>query len=698
MHNCLTPRRLRQSWITIVFFTLLFSPTLGARAQDGAPRVETKPIALPVVSPVQDNIPAENKPNNDEQLFRLERVPVEGGAELITVHARLDGIEQSGDVTESNKAPNWIPLVTILRDTLGDRDPENDRLRYVWPLTYTRPTTRQKILGAVPFLYTRVGNKQNASSQAPPPVLDLAATNRDVWNNIFWTALQNLLLDPYGLPVKASSRSYQHNVSAYRKSHIIRALSVLSLYNAVESSQVFSPSELSEIQARLRLTDKTFGGLVGNLNLERFNDKEITRVRDDRGHNWELLRQRAEAESLFFEPLLMPDGSATHALIWVAKPDLLANRDKRYDRRFLNISSPWSDKRLLRWDGYTETKFFDAENRAVPEETAGARTTEMIPLALYGLDNPKIPMVLVDFRDGLNPKRREMSRRALQDVTRNILSFSTFGDLPYFLGHTIFDFITGRRGMDVNQPSRVHTYSQLKLLLSLNQSLDPELREQIGKRLEKVSLNPLENDLETEARLARQQYEALLAYAKRPDGLPAKLDRDRRAELLPLAHSRREQIFFRVANILSFGTYTHREKATPDMPDKLDLARRLGYHSHFLREVARSAGQVDVAWNLADIKRSLQFISEHGAAANESTAKAAAGIFLRTEDSDTRRFCLDSLGRMTNAKAKTELLRLSQLPSLDQAGKDLIISYLHSLPPTPVPIASSNHKSSRVDQ
>jgi hypothetical protein len=31
----------------------------------------------------------------------------------------------------------------------------------------------------------------------------------------------------------------------------------------------------------------------------------------------------------------------------------------------------------------------------------------MIPLALYGLDNPKIPMVLVDFRDGLNPKKRE---------------------------------------------------------------------------------------------------------------------------------------------------------------------------------------------------------------------------------------------------------------------------------------------------
>src|SRR4029079_2006509 len=205
------------------------------------------------------------------------------------------------------------------------------------------------------------------------------------------------------------------------------------------------------------------------------------------------------------------------ALVWVAKSDLVANRGKRYDSRFLNIASPWSDKRLLAWDGYTETRYFDAENRLVPAETPGARATEMVPLALYGLDNPKIPMVLVDFRDGMNPKRREMSRRALQDVTRNILSLSAFGDLPYFLGHTIFDFVTGRRGIDVNQPSRVHTYAQLKLLLSLNRSLDPQLREQIGSRLEKVSLNPLENDLEDEARLAKQQYEALLSYAKRPD-------------------------------------------------------------------------------------------------------------------------------------------------------------------------------------
>jgi hypothetical protein len=632
-------------------------------------------------------------PASAPEIFRLERVPIEGGAELITIHARLDGIGSPED-------GKWIPLVTVLRDTLGDLSPENDRLRYVWPLTYTRPTMRQRLSGAIPFLYTRVGNRKHASDKAPPPVLDLAAPERDVWNKIFWTALQGLLLDPYGTPVKASSRSYQHNISDYRKSHIIRALSVLSLYQAVGGPPAFSDPELSDIQARLRLTDKTFGGIVGDLNLQRYNEKQITQTRDDRGHNWELLRQRAEAESLIFEPLQMPDGTATHALLWVRKTDLAANQSRRYDSRFLNVSSPWSDKHLLSWEGYSETRFVDSENRPVSPDSSGVREVEMIPLALYGLDNPKIPMLLVDFRAGLNAKKREMSRRALQDVTRNILSISRFGDVPYFLGRTVFDFVTGRRGMDVNQPSRLHTYSQLKLLLSLNRSLDPELREQIGSRLEKVSLNPMENDLEVEANLATEQYEALMAYAKRPDGLAQKLNRDRRAELVPLSHGRTEQILFRLANILSFGKYTHREDSTPQNEERLDMARRLSYHTRFLQEVAKSSPQIDVMWNMDEVRRSLQFIVDHPKDAGSKTATAAAAIFVRTQDQETRRTCLESLTRMTNPKAKSELLRVSQLKDLDQVGKDLVTAYLKTPRQTTEPMAASSQKAStgRVDQ
>jgi hypothetical protein len=638
---------------------------------------------LLVVSPLLPTISRAQGPNFSEpeendpatvlsQILRLERVEVPGGAELITVHAKLAGLE-------SSESDDWVPLVSILRDTLGDNNSENNRLRYVWPLTYTRPTVKQRLAAAIPFFYARVGNKEKLT-KSPPPAVDLAAPESEVWDKIFWTALQNILLDPYGTPIKASTSSYRRNSSDYRRSHIIRALSVLALYQAVKGESAFTPAEMSAIQARLLLTEKTFGGLVDDSNLQTYYARKSAQVRDERGHNWELLRQRAESESLYFEPLLMPDGSATHALLWVAKRDLLKQQGSRYSSRFLNIANPWTDKRLLNWHGYVETRYFDSENHPVDSQTPGAEAVEMIPLGLYGLDNPKIPMLLVDFRDSYNPKKREMSRRALNDVTRNILSLSKFGNLPFFLGRTVFDFVTGRRGMDVNQPSRLHTYSQLKLLLALNTSMEPELRSQLGEQVERISVNPFENDLNAEARIAQAQYSALLAYAKDPNGLAAQIERDRRAELTPLEHGSKARLAFSILNVLSFGTYVHREEATDDMESRLDIARRLQYHTSFLQQIAKSTAEVDITWNLDDVRRSLHFIAEHGSTAGGNAAAVTAKIFARTKDDTTRRACLDSLSRIHSPKAKNELLRISLNNDIDKTLRDLANEYFRNSP------------------
>jgi hypothetical protein len=634
---------------------------------------------LLVISPLVPTITKAQGPNVREsadtdpttalsQILRLERVEVPGGAELITVHAKLAGIES----TENDK---WIPLVSILRDTLGDNNAENNRLRYIWPLTYTRPTMKQRLAAAIPFFYTRVGNKEKLT-KTPPPALDLASPESEVWDKIFWTALQNILLDPYGTPIKASTSSYRRNSSDYRRSHIIRALSVLALYEAVKGESALTPSEMATIQARLLLSQKTFGGLVDDSNLQNYYARKTTQARDERGHNWELLRQRAESESLYFEPLLMPDGSATHALLWVAKRDLIKQPGSRYSGRFINIANPWTDKRLLKWQGYVETRYFDSENHLVDSQTPGAEAVEMIPLGLYGLDNPKIPMLLVDFRDSYNPKKREMSRRVLNDVTRNMLSISKFGNLPFFLGRTVFDFVTGRRGIDINQPSRLQTYSQLKLLLALNTSMDPDLRSEVSGRLETISLNPFENDINAEATIALAQYEALLAFAKNPEGLAARIEQDRRAEITPLEHGRTARLAFSALNILTFGRYVHREELTHDMEDRLDVARRLQYHTRFLQQIAKSSAEVDITWNLEDVRRSLRFIANHGSEAGANAAVATAQIFARTKDDETRRACLDGLARIHSTKAKNELLRISQSNEIDKTLRDLASEYL----------------------
>ncbi|MGB8506960.1 MAG: hypothetical protein WCD76_01015 [Pyrinomonadaceae bacterium] len=617
-------------------------------------------------------LPGVETPAPQPQLFRLAKTPVGRDAELLTVFGSLDGLTHGGDESSD------VPLVSILRDTLGDDNPENDRLRYVWMLTYTRPTMTQRVASAVPFLYSRVGNKKRASRDAlPPPVIDLSAPERDMWNRFMWLALKNLVFNPYGVAVKSSANTLTHNLDSYRQAHILRALAILSLYEAETGEPAaFTSPEMAEIQGRLSLTNKTFGGLVDDSYLERVYAKQSSQNLDARGHNWELLRQRAEAEGLYFEPLLMPDGSATHALLWVARPDLEKNKERKFDGRFLNIASPWKDRRLARWKGFVETRRLDAVDLPSSEKADG-REAEMIPLALYGLDNPKIPTLLVDFRSNWNPKSREMSHRVIEDVTRNVLALSRFGDIHYFLGRTVFDFVTGRRGLDINQPSRVRSYSQLKLLLSLDASLDPALREEIGKRVEAVSLNPLENDLNAEARLAREQYAALLDYAKRADGLGAKLDRDRRAEMVPLAHGRTSRVMFRFANLLSLGLYTHREDASKEEQlSTLDAERRLAYHRRFLNGVAKASPLVEVVWNIEDVRRSLRFITEHGSSAGSKTAVATARVFAHTQDAETKRLCLDSLYRINNETAKNELLRIYQMPDVDPELRLLTAQYL----------------------
>jgi hypothetical protein len=264
-------------------------------------------------------------------------------------------------------------------------------------------------------------------------------------------------------------------------------------------------------------------------------------------------------------------------------------------------------------------------------------------------------------------------------VARNVLSLSRYGDLHYFLGRTVFDFVTGRRGVDVNQPTRLRAYSQLKLLLSLDASLDRDLRDEIGRRLESVSLNPLENDLDAEANIARRQYAALVAAAKDPGGLGARLDRDRRAEMVPLEHGGAARALLRFANVLSLGAYRHREAAAPEAVRRtLDGERRLAYHKRFLQQVARSTPVVEVVWNIEDVRRSLCYVAEAGARGDAGVARAAEKIFAQTEDAETRRLCLASLYRINNEAAKSALLRIYQTPELDPALRALTADYLRT--------------------
>src|ERR1051325_7350092 len=126
-------------------------------------------------------------------------------------------------------------------------------------------------------------------------------------------------------------------------------------------------------------------------------------------------------------------------------------------------------------------------------------------------------------------------------------------------------------------------------------------------------------------------------YARRPAGLAAKMERDRRAAMVTLEHGRPARFFYNLANVLSLGRYVHREQATPELSARLERMRRLEYHTQFLNEVAKSSAQTDVAWDMTKVNRSLQFLADEGAGGNNAAAKAISGLFQKTTDADARR-------------------------------------------------------------
>lgn len=620
-------------------------------------------------NPLVANLEAENA---ERFPFKVEMLPVEGGAEIVTIFYKTNGTFDKQAAGESE----YVPLISVLRDTLGDEIKENDKLRYVWMLTYTSPSTAQKIMSAVPFNYRRGPSKSDPGKAPPPHIIDINGSSGSIWNTIFWEILRRGWLGPPGDKFKMVYGPWRQNAAEYKKTAIAEALTILSLYEQVQGEKILADQELLDIQAKLALTDKRFGGMMQRENYRRADERGHVDSNANSGQTRELLRRFVEAQGMYFEPIEMPDGSAKHAVAWVFEEDLIANRERKFEGRFLNIKSPWADKRLTNWKGYKEERWFDAEWREVEPETPNAVKRTLIPLAVYGLDHPHVPIILVDFRDTGNPKKRELTRRAFDDITGNVLSFTRGAGLAYTVGKFLYGFVTGRRGTDLNQPSRLRSYSQLKMILAMDQSLNEEFRVDAAKHLEKVSINPLENNLQDELKLARAQYKNLVEYAKSPEGLRLKLDKERVKEMTLAKYDGKLPLKYKIGEILTFGLYKHRVKPTTELMAKADLRRQLDYHERVIRETAYYSVRPEIDSNVAVLMRSVNFVAQKGTLAGGKTAKALGKIFAGTQQEDIREQILAALFKIDSSSAKSELTAIYANERFDQRWRDAASDYL----------------------
>jgi len=380
--------------------------------------------------------------------------------------------------------------------------------------------------------------------------------------------------------------------------------------------------------------------------------KSREQTEETRGHNWELLRQRAEENGLYFEPLGFAR-SRTHALLWIAKDDLFSNKQARkFDGRFLGISDPFNDTRVKTWTGYTQTLYFDASGRQVdadaPDATLNTTKRELIPLAMYSLEYPKVPLLLVDFRDTRKPKRREMLRQAAGDAVSGVLGISKWGNWPYMTASWTWNFLRSRHGDPNNRTARLRAYTQVRRWLALDNSIDPALRADLQRRLEILGVNPLDDSVFEESQIADRQYDALLRYAADPKGLSARLERDRNTEMATHRHGAPARAGLRLAKWTSLGIYSHHE-----MPDSatlvaaLDRERRAAHQVRFLETVAASSSSPEVVWNIAEVRRAVNELIALGAPA--SSAHVVTRIMQQTSDPETRELCERALAGLGTA-------------------------------------------------
>lgn len=589
--------------------------------------------------------------------LRLERVDVPGGAEVDTLIGTLpSGAE--------------FPLISILVDTMGDSDPTNDTVRNVWVLTYARPTVIQRIVAGLPFAYLRAGSPHRREDSVPASILDMGAVGRNTWFKVFHAVAQSEFLDPIGMPVRASSRAYSGNTVDFRNEHVWQALNVLSAAHEEDFASSVSHDDVERIQARLLLSTQLFGDLVSDSYLTTAFEKERSDRLQYRQHNWELLRQKAEENGLYFQPVTLAFSNNANVLLWAPRPSGDAEEHSAFNGQFLGIGNPFEGNWLANWKGYTETWTLDDNGARVPEDAPGSHQAEMVPVALYSLDYPTAPLLLVDFKQPFKPKSHEMLRRATDQVITGVLGITTFGNLEYFAAKTSWTFIRRRHGAAVDRSARLRAYSQFRHALFLDGSMDRGLRTELLRRMDGLGLNPFEDSMATEAQLARDQYAALRAYATKPGGLERKLDRARSAEIAHQLHSQKARVMFRVASIGTLGMYRHRDQLTPELLADIDRRRRFAWNKRFLEEVIDSSPRPEVAYNMEQVQKSLDIVTRIGQESDDlrgASEELLRRVLAQTSDAETRRICNDCLQKLAMRRVQGPKVASAILPDRSSA-------------------------------
>jgi hypothetical protein len=646
-------------------FLLAFSVAAGL-AGGGPVAADSAPAPATTVS-IPANIPNSNVPipatratgpMPAEADFAWQVETLEDGAELLTLIAKVDHAVPSGEGrklahSKAKVADDPVPLLSVLRDTLGDKNPKNDRLLTIWLFTDPRPTNGRRILSAVPFYYRRADDANAPREARLTKLSDLTQPESHVASSVGHSLVQWMVLDGLSTPVRASSRTYRTNEVDARRLYLEEALTFLLRARESGAQSPLSHAEMDNLIGRLYLSKQAFGGLTGDRRLaEVAEEQEVTR-KIAQGQNWEILRQAAEKTGLIFEPIQVAGISGEFALLWInadvpgsahlPAPDSPATTSIF---RLLSISNPAASGALKHWNGYEELRSFNSDGALLPLGEKGDSEHQLIPIALYSLDYTRVPLLLIDFQDPTRAKRREISQRAVNDVVHGVLGLSMVTNWYFFAGNAVFEYIQARHGSALDQGSRLDCYARFRAALMLDHDLDGDFRSYMRDRLSRMATNPLEVSPDWELEIAELNYQQLKAKLAKPS-FGESLDNQRRAEMAEASESGAQRVKADIEHAVTLGAYTKKVPKSQFNLIELDHERRIQADLAILEKATRHSTDPDVAY-------------DHVVIAN-AVAELADLMDANTPAADQRRARIVIAKLKASSKSQTLLANSAQL-------------------------------------
>lgn len=570
-------------------------------------------------------------------LYYWKTTPVGDSAQLLTLFCRACGVSKG---TEED-----VPLISVLRDTLGDKSDENDRVTYLWLLTYAHPRMGQRILSAVPFFYWRIAKGSNSvTKHDTQPFMDLSAPENPMMARVGQDLLQWTAFDPMMTPVRASTHAYGTNRQEDERLHIEEAISYLRQAPVSNDSTALTQVQLDTVIGKLKLREILLGGLGTDNQAARVGMQSEFEQERIRSRNGELLREWAEKTGLIFEPLNLNGNQARSAILWFpqsksAEPE---NLSLQSIWKLLAIRNPWTDERLRNWKGPVYERTFD-KNRLV----------SVIPLAVYSLDYPKQPLILMDFRHKLSRRRREVAQRSVNELITGVLGISHFADWYFYIALDLHRFVVGRRGAALDEASRLDCYSDFRVNLALDRTIDPSLKKDLETRIRWLAVNPLDTAPQREIQNAIARYKLLEREADDGD-LMARVDREHRFELSSFGESEKTKLSKSILHVATFGFY--KQQAETNDIFLLDHERRVTYQLNLLDSLIQAQTPPEIGYDSERIKSSVRELNSLmpsiSALAVRSHAEATVEHLKKlSKDDDLRTDCTTALALMKQTDA-----------------------------------------------